>query len=160
MAQSDGDGWVECTCGARHWGKHGAAGVLIIDSQREHVLMQLRAEWTHGGQTWGIPGGARDSHETVIEAALRELDEELGVKSHHVDVVLSEVWTDHGPWTYHTVVAVANRELEFSPNSESVEARWVLLDAVAELELHPALAIVWSDIHQHVVSSLGVGDQS
>jgi len=29
MASRDGDGWIECTCGSKHWGKFGAAGLLL-----------------------------------------------------------------------------------------------------------------------------------
>jgi hypothetical protein len=28
-ATSSGDGWVSCRCGERHWGTHGAAGLLL-----------------------------------------------------------------------------------------------------------------------------------
>ena len=63
MAFRDGDGWVMCSCGHRHWGLHGAAGLLLIrrDLDQPRVLLQLRAAWTHGGGTWALPGGALDS---------------------------------------------------------------------------------------------------
>ena len=70
MVARDGDGWIDCTCSGKHWGLYGAAGLLLLrDSQ---VLLQHRAPWVHNGDTWGIPGGARDSHESFIDAALRE----------------------------------------------------------------------------------------
>jgi hypothetical protein len=67
MGLRDGDGWVFCNCGYRHWGLHGAAGLLMVrfDMGEPHVLLQLRAAWTHGGGTWAIPGGALDSHELI-----------------------------------------------------------------------------------------------
>ncbi len=43
------------------------------------ILMQHRAPWVHNGDTWGIPGGARDSHESAVEAAIREAHEEIGI---------------------------------------------------------------------------------
>ena len=65
MGLRDGDGWVDCDCGFRHWGRFGAAGLLLVrrDTPQPQVLLQLRAEWTHGGGTWALPGGAKDSHE-------------------------------------------------------------------------------------------------
>ena len=89
MAERDGDGWVECRCGSKHWGKHGAAGIVLIDPETTSVLMQLRAEWTHGGRVWGIPGGARDSHENAVESALREMHEELSIHPDSVTVIVS-----------------------------------------------------------------------
>ena len=77
MAARDGDGWVQCDCGNKHWGLHGAAGLLLV--RNGMVLLQHRAPWVHNGDTWGIPGGARDSHEDVIAGALREAIEETGL---------------------------------------------------------------------------------
>ena len=82
VAHRDGDGWVECTCGNRHWGLNGAAGLLLVRDKK--VLLQHRAPWVHNGDTWGIPGGARDSHETIIQAALREAHEEIGIEIDHI----------------------------------------------------------------------------
>ena len=73
MVHRDGDGWIECNCGGKHWGLNGAAGLLLVRGGA--ILMQHRAPWVHNGDTWGIPGGARDSHESVIEAAIREAHE-------------------------------------------------------------------------------------
>ncbi len=39
-------------------------------------MLQHRAAWTHEGGTWALPGGARDSHEDAVAAALREAVEE------------------------------------------------------------------------------------
>ena len=30
MARADGNGWVRCRCGQRHWGLHGAAGLVLL----------------------------------------------------------------------------------------------------------------------------------
>ncbi|NCY10264.1 MAG: NUDIX domain-containing protein, partial [Actinobacteria bacterium] len=88
MAHRDGDGFIRCQCGHSHWGVHGAAGLLLVrtDLARPSVLLQLRAGWTHGGGTWALPGGARDSHEDVVTAALREAAEEVGVDHSRVEV--------------------------------------------------------------------------
>ena len=66
----DGNGWVISPNGEKYWGKFGAAGLFLQAGDK--ILLQHRAAWTAQGDTWGIPGGARDSHETATEAALRE----------------------------------------------------------------------------------------
>jgi 8-oxo-dGTP pyrophosphatase MutT (NUDIX family) len=143
----DGNGWVSCTQGHRHWGRHGAAGLLVCHHDASvgstHVLLQHRAAWSHHGDTWGIPGGARDSHETPEQAALREAVEEAGVE---VDLLLvsgSHV-DDHGGWTYVTVIAEATSMAPVQVrNFESVELRWVAVDDVERLPLHPGFAVTW-----------------
>jgi 8-oxo-dGTP pyrophosphatase MutT (NUDIX family) len=143
---SDGNAWVDCSCGGRHWGSHGAAGVVIVHAAGDQVLMQLRADWTHGGGTWAFPGGARALSETPVEAAMRELHEELQVPAASLEVLHEQVWTDHGDWRYHTVIARAVGVIDPVLNNESERADWVALDAVADLPLHAALAPIWPDV--------------
>ncbi len=62
------------------------------------VLLQHRAAWSHQGGTWGLPGGARDSHETVEQAAIREAHEEAGLSEDQLTVrtkvITKEVFGD------------------------------------------------------------------
>src|SRR3954449_1923294 len=101
---NDGNGWVHCSIGHRHWGRFGAAGLLITDG--EFVLLQHRAAWTHEGDTWAVPGGARDSHEDPISAALREAAEETSLDLTAI-APFAESMDDHGGWSYITIVARA-----------------------------------------------------
>ena len=93
VAHRDGDGWIECSCGQNHWGLNGAAGLLLIRGGK--IMLQHRAPWVHNGDTWGIPGGARDSHENGLEAALRESREEIGIEAQYVTAHFSHL-DDHG----------------------------------------------------------------
>jgi 8-oxo-dGTP pyrophosphatase MutT (NUDIX family) len=140
-----GDGWVEIGDGRRFWGRFGAAGLLLRDPDGR-VLLQHRATWSHFGDTWGLPGGARHPGETAFEGALRESVEEAGVPDGIVVPVLSRVVTI-GPWSYTTVVA---RALEhFSPriaDAESQELRWVPPAEVDALPLHPGFEASWREL--------------
>ncbi|HEX8498631.1 MAG TPA: glutamate--cysteine ligase, partial [Actinomycetales bacterium] len=141
----DGNGWVDCACGNRHWGRHGAAGLLAVrpSAQGPQVLLQLRSPWTHQGGTWGLPGGARDSHESVSTAARREATEETGLDDGPL-VDVSEHRVDHGTWSYTYVLATAPADtVAWVANRESDAVEWVALDDVAGLPLHPALALEW-----------------
>ena len=137
-----GDEWVYGPNGERFWGSFGAAGLLVWHRSLG-VLLQHRVGWSHFGGTWGLPGGARMEHETAVEAALREADEEAGVPPEALRVI-SESVLDLGYWTYTTVVAEAIDA--FDPvigDAESQELRWVPLDSVDALPLHPGFAASW-----------------
>jgi 8-oxo-dGTP diphosphatase len=144
MAYRDGDGWINCDCGGKHWGLHGAAGLLLVRDKT--ILMQHRAPWVHNGDSWGIPGGARDSHETVIQAALREAVEEVGISNDHLTT--GEIFIDdHGPWSYQTVIAKAHPQLvAHEANDESKEVAWVAFDEVVNKNLHPSFANTWPQL--------------
>jgi 8-oxo-dGTP diphosphatase len=149
----DGDGWVVSDTGAAYWGRHGAAGLLLRAPQPDGsaaVLLQHRAPWSHQGGTWGLPGGARDSHETPEQAAVREAHEEAGLPADQLTVRATVVTaTASGShWTYTTVIADAAELLETVPNRESAELRWVAVDAVAELPLHPGFAASWERLRE------------
>lgn len=145
--RGDGDGWVVGENGTRHWGRHGAAGLLLRAPAADGsatVLLQHRALWSHQGGTWALPGGARDSHETSVHAAVREAREEAGIGFDLLQVrgeaVTARVASG---WSYTTVVADARAQLDTTPNGESVELRWVPEDGVAGLPLHPGFAASW-----------------
>lgn len=137
----DGDGWVVCDLGHRHWGRHGAAGLLLAEPGR--IVLQHRAPRTHEGGTWGLPGGARDSHEDVVATALREAAEEAAIDPASVEATgLSTV--DHGGWSYTTVVARTLAEVRpRAANWESEDVRWCDLAEVDALPLHPGFAVSW-----------------
>jgi 8-oxo-dGTP diphosphatase len=137
----NGDGWVHCSLGHRHWGRFGAAGILVTDGVR--VLLQHRAEWTHEGDTWAVPGGARDSHEDPLAAALREATEETSLDPRSVTPT-SEWVDDHGGWSYTTIVATTRSDAAVRPiNAESTAVQWWPIDVVSDLHLHRGFAATW-----------------
>lgn len=146
--ERDGNGWIECDQGHRHWGLHGAAGLLLhhVDAEGTlRVLLQHRAEWCHHGGTWGLPGGARDSHETVEQAALREANEETALDVERVRVRHTFI-DDHGQWSYTTVYGDSAHELKTTPNEESAELTWVPTSSVGDLALHPGFGHTWPTV--------------
>ena len=107
------------------------------------VLLQQRTWWSHHGGTWGLPGGARDSHETVLAAAEREAAEECGVRPGAVRP--RAIFTDdHGGWSYTTVLAQAPGPFEVkSDYDETEDVDWVDPVKVTQLSLHPGFAEHW-----------------
>lgn len=152
--RGDGNGWAAGPNGVSVWGRFGAAGLFLVARAEPGgwcVLLQHRAPWTNHGGTWALPGGARDSHESAVEAALRETEEETALAAGAVGV-LGEIVTAGpypgdperpelpGGWTYTTVIGRTASGLRDAtdPNDESLELRWVPFEDVDELPLLPA----------------------
>lgn len=149
MAEGDGNGWVVCAQGHRHWGRYGAAGLLAAapgpDGQAS-VLLILRASWTQHPGTWGPPGGARDSHESAAHAALREASEECALPpaAARIHGLLDD---DHGGWSYQTLLADVDGPIDVQPVSpEAPEVAWIPENKVEALALHPGFAATWPSI--------------
>lgn len=70
------------------------------------VLLQLRAEWTHQGGTWGLPGGAVSDGESPAQGALRECEEETGLPARVLSLGPGCTRT-HPDWSYTTFTAQA-----------------------------------------------------
>lgn len=150
-AQRDkGDAWVSGPNGEKFWGRYGAAGLLVWHPPTG-VLLQHRVGWSHFGGTWGLPGGALNEGESAEVGALREAREEAGVPSDAVTILFSSV-LDLGFWRYTTVVT--RTDAAFEPrigDAESLELRWVSLDEVVELPLHPGFAASWPELHSRLI---------
>ncbi|WP_188112801.1 NUDIX hydrolase [Mycobacterium simiae] len=163
--QGDGDGWVISDNGTHYWGRFGSAGLLLRAPRADGtpaVLLQHRAVWSHQGDTWGLPGGARDSHETAEQTAVREAHEEAGLDAEHVAVraVLVTARPRGTAWTYTTVIADSAALLPTVPNRETAELRWVAEQEVTELPLHPGFAASWQQLRSAPLTvPLRPGDQ-
>ncbi|WP_344074021.1 NUDIX hydrolase, partial [Prauserella alba] len=146
MLVGNGDGFVSCDCGRRHWGLFGAAGLLLSDPHRG-VLLQHRAGWTHEGGSWALPGGAVQPHETSAQAAARETEEETAVPGEAFRV-LAQRTDEHGSWRYTTVLAttVGDAAQPRVTNAESTALRWVPPADVADYPLHSGFAAAWPEL--------------
>ena len=149
MASRDGNGWVRCSLGHRHWGKFGAAGLLAYAGEpgETQILLQRRA----GGVTTAAPGGCRaapaDSHESAVAAALREAAEECGVprRRGHGPRDLRD---DHGGWAYQTVLRQGRGAVRGLPGQRARPPRSTgsRPTEVGRAGLHPGLAAHWAEL--------------
>jgi 8-oxo-dGTP pyrophosphatase MutT (NUDIX family) len=133
---------VVAPTGERYWGRFGAAGLLAVDAERG-VLLQHRVSWSHFGDTWALPGGARHEGESACDGALREAAEEAGVPQAAVQPRVLSV-LDLGYWSYTTVVGDVVDPFEPTiSDPESRELAWVPVAEVADYPLHPGFAASW-----------------
>ncbi|SEC27930.1 ADP-ribose pyrophosphatase YjhB, NUDIX family [Amycolatopsis tolypomycina] len=152
MSQPSASVFVRCSCGHVHWGRYGAAGLLLVDPARG-VLLQRRAWWVHHGRTWALPGGAIEAGETARTAAAREAFEETSVPAEAFRAVSASV-VDHGDWSYTTVLALADGAEARVANTESAEVRWVDPDDVPGYPLHRDFAAAWPHLRDRVGQEL------
>lgn len=154
----DGNGWSAAPGGATVWGRFGAAGLFLVaqrptGGEEPEVLLQHRAPWTASGGTWALPGGARDSHETPVDAALREAVEETALDPTLVEVLDTQVTAGPfaadperpelcGDWSYTCVLArtTGGDRLPVIHNEEALELAWIPLSELETVNLLPAFA--------------------
>jgi 8-oxo-dGTP diphosphatase len=99
----------------------------------EVLLVQRAKAWFHG--YWALPGGKIEPGETAVEAALRELLEETGVKArleHHVgDFELA------GPSVHYLISCWTGQYLsgEAVAQSDVMAVKWLDFRALGTLDL-------------------------
>lgn len=103
-----------------------AAALLLLYPREEDVAIPLtvrsRALARHAGQI-SLPGGATDDGETLVDAALREASEEIGVDPLSVRVLgeLTPVHVLVSGFTLHPVVGVTDERPAFIAAPQEVE---------------------------------------
>jgi 8-oxo-dGTP diphosphatase len=139
---------LACRCGRLHYGQYGAAGLVLTNSDG-HILLARRSDYVHRSGTWAFPGGAVEWGETPADAAIREAEEELGLDGSTIQVTGELTGLDHGVWRYTYVIATLVPDapkIRFRLNWETDEVRWLPLDKVSTLRLHPDLRTAWPDL--------------
>ena len=112
------------------------AVALVDDDDGTGVLLTRRAAGmrAHPGQ-WALPGGRIDQGETAVEAALREMDEELGVRAGAEAVlgVLDDYATRSG-YVVTPVVVDVGRVGALTPNADEVASVHVALLSALDVD--------------------------
>ena len=114
-----------------------AAGLLLLypGERGPSIPLTVRASGLrrHAGQV-SLPGGATDPGETLVQAALREAHEEIGVEPAHVRVLgeLTPVHVLVSGFTLHPIVGITDERPAFSLAAHEVEE--VIEVSVADLQ--------------------------
>ncbi len=140
----------------REYPERPIVGVGVVILGPEGVLLIQRGKPPRAG-SWSLPGGAQELGETVAEAALREVDEETGLKIELiglVDVVDSLQNDAQGNLLYHYTlidfVAVAKSGVARA-GGDAADVRWAALDDIPGLGL-------WSETERIIARAAELRD--
>jgi 8-oxo-dGTP diphosphatase len=104
-----------------------AGGVVVRDG---HVALVHRPRY----DDWTLPKGKLDPGESFEQAALREVEEETGLRAHLVRELPATRYDVSGrPKIVRYWLMEADDRSPFVPNDETDELRWVALDEALRL---------------------------
>lgn len=112
---------------------HVAVGV-VFNSQRQ-VLVALRPRHADQGNLWEFPGGKVEAGETVEEALVRELYEEIGITVTSVSSLLTIEHQYPNKKVFLDVWEVLSYEGEPYAKEDQVEVKWVSLAELSTLAI-------------------------
>ncbi len=117
---------------------HVAVGVIV---QNGHVFLTKRLKDVHQGGKWEFPGGKVEVDETVAEALLRELKEEV-----FIDVLsaqpLMAIEHDYGDKQVKLEVFIVDNFLNEPQAQEGQEEAWFAINELASLDFPQANAAI------------------
>lgn len=131
------------------------ASIAVIRGDR--VLLAARANAPMRG-VWTLPGGLVEAGEALADAALRELEEEVGLTAEMVGVLSPTeiIQRDADGRVRHHYVVHPHAALwqggEPQAGPEALDVRWATLAEVSNLETTPGLAQTLSEAFAKVAA--------
>ena len=118
-------------------------GSAVVVNDEGCILLQRRSD----SGSWALPGGAMDIGETFAQSVIREVKEETGfdVRIERIIGIYSDpghVFAyDDGEVRQEFNICLACTIVggELAVSSESTDVRFVALDEVADLTMHPSI---------------------
>ncbi len=113
-----------------------AVGAVLV---RNGSILLIQRGYPPGKGLWAVPGGVIEVGESIEEAAVRELEEETGIRAKPVGIVwvANVVVREGGRVRYHYViidVAFDPRTVEgtLRPGGDAVDVAWMRMGEVVE----------------------------
>ena len=119
------------------------AGVILYNLKTKQLLLIHR--WKNGKEYFVIPGGGVNFNETVLQAAQREIREELGwaLSEKKLKTAFSFQNTDKLEVYFFTEIsdrpapAIQGEELFRSHHYNRYQPEWIMIDELDQLNLQP-----------------------
>lgn len=117
----------------------GLGATTLVFNDKNEILLNLRSDTN----TWGIPGGSMELHETIEETAIRELKEETGISADKLKLVTvlsgDEYYFEYPNGDKMCTVIVLFKVLNYTgeikvSDNESKQLKFFSLDSLPNME--------------------------
>ncbi|MCO4762000.1 MAG: NUDIX domain-containing protein [Myxococcales bacterium] len=108
--------------------------IACVLERGNRMLVGMRPDNKRHGGLWEFPGGKLEPGEGDLEAAARELDEELGIDVYAVDRVMAEL---HDEGSVYNIVFRRVRARGEPEAFEHSELKWATLHELEKMPLAP-----------------------
>ena len=117
----------------------GLGATTLVFNDKNEILLNLRSDTN----TWGIPGGSMELHETIEETAVRELKEEAGISADKLELVTvlsgDEYYFEYPNGDKMCTVIVLFKVINYTgeikvSDNESKQLKFFSLDALPNME--------------------------
>jgi 8-oxo-dGTP diphosphatase len=123
------------------------AVAVIVDEQKQNVLLSLRSSEQHQGGFWEFPGGKVEPNETVYAALLREIKEELNLTVEFAEPLM-QVSHDYADKTVFLDVWWVTRFQGQPQGREGQKIRWCSITDLQKDDFPAANEPIISEIHK------------
>ncbi len=126
-------------CSFNYWANSSAAVAVLLFNDRGELLLTRRAVEPHKGKL-DLPGGFIDPMETAEQAAIREIQEELGINIHSLKYFCSF------PNEYiFSGISVFTLDMAFLAQTEQL-GEMTAMDDIASFEFIKPAEIDWNEL--------------
>jgi 8-oxo-dGTP diphosphatase len=122
--------------------------IFTLREERLHVLLVRRAEDPFSGM-WALPGGFVQGNESLEQAALRELEEETGLKQAYLEQLYTYGEPERDPRGRVVTVAYfalipSDAPIRIEGGSDASQARWRAVDDLPPLAFDHAQIVEYA----------------
>lgn len=124
--------------------RYSGGGIAIFKKFDDNVFVLLgKRKYNPFSRRWTFPGGAAEKNESLLQAGLRELKEETGIRLDKTLMTKVGRFKIDAPFfRWQTTIIETSQDLTFHRCHEFTDMKWILVDEIKNHPLHPFVKTV------------------